>query len=115
MILSPIPLLFTPEYLKFFLLAKPILILNISRRGFKDPDNECHWSIIYCEKNKRRLVYLNENIPGQNNALEIPFGEIGRIKTRKILEKRIAKFAKLWGTTVEDLIDRIMENRPPAW
>lgn len=115
MIISPIPLDFCPEYLRIVLMIPPILVLNVARRNCSDPDTECYWQIVYCEDDTHKLIYLNENIPGYNNTLEISFDEMSETRPSRTLENRIRKFAKLWGTTVEDLIDRIMEKRPSSW
>jgi hypothetical protein len=115
MIISPVPLALLPSFLSAFLPTPPKLVLNVARRTYHNSEDEEYWHIIYYEDSGQKLVSLCVNVQNDHRIIEIPLEEIEQRQQHRILKKRIKRFANLWGTTVEDLVDRIMERRPKSW
>ena len=118
MILNRTPNHFHPTLIKRLPTA-PTLMLFVRRRTDPKPYKN-NWLIVYSIEESGCCLYLIKEYEARTPLTRIPLSDFYEksepaTEIKPEVEKKMKPFAKLWGTTVEELIDRIYENLPKSW
>jgi hypothetical protein len=112
MIISAIPTHFLPPLLLLYTKIPPKLTLNIARRVASNTEEI--WTINYCynDKSSQSTVVFMVEKSSKIIIVEILYEEITLVDSAHPCFQMLNTIATTWGTTLEDLCDRVLEKSP---
>lgn len=112
MIISAIPTQLLPPLLLVYTKTSPKLTLNVARRVASNAEEI--WTINYChnkESSQNTVVFMIEK-SNRIIVVEVLYEEITSVDSTHPCFRMLNTVATTWGTTLEDLCDRVLEKSP---
>lgn len=113
MIVSALPHNCLPPFLQVCIRQTPDFVLNICRRNYKKNGELKIWLIVYHQNEKhQKYVALIEHDEDFVTMRDVPYSEFQTKAPPSEDFLHLAHFVTTWGTTFEELYDRVTENNP---